>query len=103
MKSTLLLTALLATGACLANATPEAKRSDERTHSEQTNPSAIAEEPVQAPERVVCERKKRVGSNLVERVCKTESQRQAARERAREDLQRLGGCSGNEGPCDRSL
>ena len=47
----------------------------------------------------VCERRKKLGSNQVERVCMTRDQQTAAREKAQADLHRLGRCSGNEGPC----
>lgn len=74
---------------------------------------AVAEEkspPVVAPavasvgaEGVVCEKKKELGSKLAKRVCTTEVERRAAKEKAAADLQDLGNCSGNETPCTGGL
>lgn len=47
----------------------------------------------------VCERKKALGSNRPERVCKTQAEWDAERAKAQADLQRYGRCSGNDNPC----
>ena len=49
--------------------------------------------------RLVCERKKALGSNRYERVCKTQAERDAERAKAQADLQRYGSCSGNDNHC----
>lgn len=54
-------------------------------------------------DRMVCERKKKLGSNMVERVCTTAAQRDAAKKQAQNDLDRLGRCSGNDSICSGSL
>ncbi|MBZ4039296.1 hypothetical protein [Novilysobacter selenitireducens] len=48
---------------------------------------------------LVCERKKETGSNRVTRVCTTEAERIAAKDKAQDDVQRLGRCSGNDIAC----
>lgn len=50
-------------------------------------------------EEIVCEKKKVAGSNRVERVCMTKSERIAAKDKAQEDLRRFGRCSGNDVVC----
>ena len=52
---------------------------------------------------MVCERKKKLGSNMVERVCMTVAQRDAEKQKAQEDISRLGRCSGNDSICSGSL
>lgn len=49
--------------------------------------------------KLVCERKKALGSNRPERVCKTQAEWDAERAKAQADLQRYGRCSGNDNPC----
>lgn len=48
---------------------------------------------------LLCERKKETGSNRVTRVCTTEAERMAAKDKAQDDVQRLGRCSGNDVAC----
>jgi len=50
-------------------------------------------------EGVVCESKKELGSKLTKRVCTTEAERTAAKDKAQSQLQRLGDCSGNDSLC----
>ena len=52
---------------------------------------------------MVCERTKKLGSNMVERVCMTVAQRDAEKKKAQEDISRLGRCSGNDSVCSGSL
>lgn len=54
-------------------------------------------------EEMVCERKKKLGSNMVERVCMTVAQRDAEEQRAKDDISRIGRCSGNDSVCSGSL
>lgn len=54
-------------------------------------------------DRLVCERRRKLGSQRMERVCMTVAQREAAKDAARQDLQRLGRCSGNDSICAGSL
>lgn len=73
-----------------------------------SSPVPVAETPAKssaasADEQQVCETKKKLGSNRVERICMTVAQRRAAKERAQADLQRLGRCSGNDSVCAGSL
>lgn len=49
--------------------------------------------------KLVCERKKALGSNRPERVCKTQAEWDAERAKAQADLQRYGRCSGNDNHC----
>jgi hypothetical protein len=49
--------------------------------------------------KLVCERKKALGSHRPERVCKTQAEWDAERAKAQADLQRYGRCSGNDNPC----
>lgn len=49
--------------------------------------------------KLVCERKKALGSNRPERVCKTQDEWDAERAKAHADLQRYGRCSGNDMIC----
>lgn len=88
MKTTLAVIALLLSGSCLATAANVPPRAGNNASVDQTAVAA-ADQP-EKEDRMVCERKKRIGSNRIERICMTESQREAARERARNDLQRLG-------------
>lgn len=53
--------------------------------------------------KVVCERKRIIGSNRTEKVCMTESDRIAAKQKAQQDLHRLGRCSGNDNICRGDL
>ncbi len=50
-------------------------------------------------EKMICEKRKIKGSNRVERVCMTEAERIAAKDKAQEALHRLGRCSGNDNSC----
>lgn len=54
-------------------------------------------------DEMVCERKKKLGSNMVERVCMTVAQRDAEKQKAQADISRLGRCSGNDAICSGSL
>lgn len=54
-------------------------------------------------DEMVCERKKKLGSNMVERVCMTVAQRDAEKQKAKDDISRLGRCSGNDSICSGSL
>lgn len=49
--------------------------------------------------KLVCERKKALGSHRPERVCKTQAEWDAERAKAQADLQRYGRCSGNDNHC----
>jgi hypothetical protein len=49
--------------------------------------------------KLVCERKKALGSNRPERVCKTQTEWDAERAKAQANLQRYGRCSGNDNVC----
>lgn len=67
-------------------------------------PAAGGEDGATATEKKLhCERVKSLGSNRVERVCMTESERLAAQDAAQADLQRLGRCSGNDVVCRGDL
>ena len=101
MKRSIVLAAMFFAGTCLASETTTPTDADKAAPAAQAE-VAQAEQPP-AEDRMICERKKRIGSNRIERVCMTASQRQAARDRARNDLQRLGACSGNDAACGRSL
>lgn len=100
MPRSIVLAALLLASPCLASGTTAPTEAD-TTHKPAE--ARVAAETPPTEDRMVCERKKRIGSNRIERICMTESQRQAARERARDDLQRTGACSGNYSACGRSL
>lgn len=49
--------------------------------------------------KLVCERKKALGSHRPERVCKTQAEWDAERAKAQADLHRYGRCSGNDNHC----
>ena len=94
MKTPLLFVALCAMSVAQAgNASNSAPAAETPTKS--TTPTADDE--------MVCEAKKKLGSNRIERVCMTVAQRRAAKERAEADLQRLGRCSGNDSLCAGSF
>lgn len=88
MKSPLFFVALFFAGACLATESTERPEANEPAQPEVA--STATEEP-KAEDRMICERKKRVGSNRIERICMTESQREAARQRARDEMERRDG------------
>lgn len=52
---------------------------------------------------VVCETKKELGSKLAKRVCTTEAERTAAKDKAQAQLQKLGDCTGNDSMCAGDL
>jgi hypothetical protein len=56
------------------------------------SPAGAGEVVRKEDDKLVCERRK---SNMMERVCMTESQRDIAREQARRQLQGSGACSGS--------
>jgi hypothetical protein len=87
MKPILLMALILCCGSLFANE-PAARGEDGTTDAEK---------------KLHCERKKSLGSNKVERVCMTESERIAAQDAAQADLQRLGRCSGNDVVCRGDL
>ena len=62
------------------------------------DPQPQAKAPADAS-KLICERKKALGSNHPERVCKTQAERDAERTKAQADLQRYGSCSGNDNVC----
>lgn len=101
MTRSIVLAALLLAGPGLASETATSTHAEERHTPARADAATTEQSP--AGDRMVCERKKRIGSNRIERICMTESQRQAARERARNDLQRLGACSGSDSACGRSI
>ncbi|MGO4222195.1 hypothetical protein AB4Y64_10125 [Lysobacter sp. TAF61] len=90
MKTVLFLIALSATSLAYAG---------EATSSDTASSSAAATD----DKGVVCEKKKEVGSNVATRVCTTEAERVAAKDKAQADVERLGRCSGNEKACSGSL
>jgi hypothetical protein len=91
MKTVLFLIALSATSLAYAGEAPLA------SGTSATAPSAADDKGVK------CEKKKELGSNLAKRVCTTESERVAAKEKAKADLQRLGRCADNENACRGDL
>lgn len=80
-----MLLAALAPGLALAgNPTSESK------------PAATA---ATAEEGLVCKREKPMGSNLSRKVCTTAKQRQEARDKAQNEVARIGRCATQETPC----
>ena len=60
---------------------------------------AEASKAAEKSEKMICEKRKIKGSNRIERVCMTESEHIAAKEKAQETLHRLGRCNGQETSC----
>ncbi|MBJ7575437.1 hypothetical protein [Luteimonas sp. MC1828] len=68
--------------------------------------AASADKPTAAPgdsNGVVCETKTELGSKFPTRVCTTEAERAAAKDKAQAQLQKLGDCSGNDSICAGEL
>lgn len=61
------------------------------------------ERATKSDDELVCSREKKLGSNRMERVCRTVKQLREERERAQADLHRAGRCSGNDSICSGSL
>jgi len=67
-----------------------ADSSNETPPAQASNPTT---QPAKDPNRMVCERKKTLGSNKIERVCMTAAQKEAAREAARDAMLRGSRCA----------